>query len=73
MHMYYICIICKPILCFLYFSPIMWRIYKLTSSHNFAPSKRPIVTSKSGSPFFFIHIFVLLNSRDLLECIILHH
>ena len=27
----------------------MWRIYKPTSSHNSAPSKLPIVTSKSGS------------------------
>ena len=59
----------KPILCFPYISPKMWRIYKPTSLHSSAPSKLPIVTSKSGSPFFFIHISVLLNSRDFLECI----
>ena len=59
----------KPILCFPYFSPRMWRIYEPTSSHNSAPSKLPIVKGKSGSPFFFIHVSVLLNSRNFLEYI----
>ena len=30
-----------------------------------------IITWKSGSLFFFIHISVLLNSRDFLECILI--
>ena len=53
----------KPILCC-----SILLTYKPTSSHNSAPSKLSIVTSKSGFSFFFIRISVLISSRDFLEC-----